>query len=148
MSDVNVATHPSAKLFKIAAIADEKQAGQVREELADRYGPIPVEIENLIAIALLRQAAKEAGVHEIAAAGKVVRFSPMTLGDSAQLKLSRLYKGSTYKTPLSLVTIPRPTEGTGLTAPPLRDKAVIAWAGKVIEDLLPAPAPQPVAAAR
>lgn len=126
---------------KIAGVATEEQATAVRDELADRYGPVPTEVENLIAIALLRQLAKDSGVHEIAAQGKMVRFQPLKLSDSAQMKLSRVYKGATYKPNLSLVSIPRPTEGAGVAAPPLRNQAVIAWAQRVIEDLAPTPAP-------
>ena len=120
---------------KIAAITDESTAAEVRAELDDRYGTPPTEVENLIAIALLRHQAQLAGVHEIAAQGKLVRFSPMKLGDAAQLKLSRLYKGSTYKDGVRLVSIPRPTEGSGVASPPLRDRAVIDWASRVLTDL-------------
>ena len=126
---------------KIATVTNEQEAQQVRDELADRYGPVPTEVENLLDIAILRQQAKDAGVHEIAAAGKMVRLQPLKLGDAAQMKLARIYKGATYKPNLSLVTIPRPTEGTGLTSPPLRNKAVIDWASHVLTDLTPTPAP-------
>ncbi|WP_153505584.1 transcription-repair coupling factor [Cumulibacter manganitolerans] len=125
---------------KVASIVDEASAQQVRDELADRYGPVPPEVENLIAIALLRELAKQVGVHEIAAQGKTVRLQPLKLGDAAQMKLARVYKGATYKPNLSLVSIPRPTEGTGVAAPPLRNQAVIEWARRVLVDLAPPPA--------
>ena len=126
---------------KIATVSSTEQSIAVREELADRYGPVPTEVENLISIAMLRELAKESGVHEIAAQGKMVRFQPLKLSDSAQMKLARMYKGATYKPNLSLVSIPRPTDGTGLASPPLRNQAVIDWARRVIEDLAAIPAP-------
>ncbi|MFV0533204.1 MAG: transcription-repair coupling factor [Cumulibacter sp.] len=128
---------------KLAAVTNEEEAAAVRDELTDRYGPVPAEVENLIAIALLRERAKVSGVHEIAAGGKMVRIQPMKLGDSAQMKLARMYKGATYKPNLSLVSVPRPTEGSGVAAPPLRNAAVVEWARQLLQDL--APVPQPVA---
>ena len=126
---------------KIASVSTDEQAAAVREELTDRYGPVPTEVENLISIAMLRQLAKESGIHEIAAQGKTVRFQPLKLSDSAQMKLARMYKGATYKPNLSLVSIPRPTDGSSVASSPLRNQAVIDWARRVIEDLAPAPVP-------
>ena len=60
----------------------------------------------------------------------MVRFQPVKLGDSGEMKLARVYKGSAYKPNLSLVSIPRPMEGTGVAAPPLRGMAVIEWASR------------------
>ncbi|PRZ41946.1 transcription-repair coupling factor [Antricoccus suffuscus] len=125
---------------KIAAVTDDAVADQVRAELADRYGPVPVEIENLISVAKLRALATQLGVTEISTQGKQIRFGPISLGDAAQMKLARLYKGSNYKSGPAVVAIPRPTEGAGLASPPLRNQAVIDWARGVLTDLVPVPA--------
>ncbi len=125
---------------KIAAVTDEDAADRVREELADRYGPVPIEIENLISVAKLRALATHLGVSEISTQGKQIRFGPIHLGDAAQMKLARLYKGSSYKSGPAVVAIPRPAEGTGLASPPLRNQAVIDWARGVLADLVAVPA--------
>ncbi|MEO6957404.1 MAG: transcription-repair coupling factor [Antricoccus sp.] len=122
---------------KIAEVRTDELAAVVREELIDRYGPIPIEVENLLSVAKLRTAAKNVGVTEISTQGKQIRFSPMVLSDSIQMRLDRVYKGAHYKPALSLVSIPRPTDGAGVASPPLRNQAIINWAARVLDDLVP-----------
>ena len=125
---------------KIAEVRTDQLAAVVREELIDRYGPVPIEVENLLSVAKLRTAAKAVGVTEISTQGKQIRFSPMVLSDSIQMRLDRVYKGAHYKPALSLVSIPRPTDGAGVASPPLRNQAIIDWASRVLDDLVPVPA--------
>ena len=50
---------------KISAITDDVAADEIREEITDRFGPMPLEVENLIAVAELRAEASEAGIKTI-----------------------------------------------------------------------------------
>ena len=51
---------------RIAAIRDESEADDLVDELIDRYGEPPRTVNNLISVALLRAAAAQAGVTDIA----------------------------------------------------------------------------------
>jgi len=50
---------------RIADIQNESDAGDVIDELADRFGDIPKAVNGLINIALLRSKAKKMGIYEI-----------------------------------------------------------------------------------
>ena len=54
---------------RIAAIAARADADDVRDELLDRYGPLPVSAEGLIRISLARVQAAQAGVYEVGQKG-------------------------------------------------------------------------------
>jgi transcription-repair coupling factor (superfamily II helicase) len=50
---------------RIADAKDEAQARRVADEMADRYGPAPVEVSNLLHFSLLKTMAQRAGVESI-----------------------------------------------------------------------------------
>lgn len=50
---------------RVAAISDEDAAKRLGEELADRYGPVPEEVRNLLKFSLLKSIAEKAGVESI-----------------------------------------------------------------------------------
>ena len=58
----------------------------VREELADRYGPLPTPVENLLAVASFRVRARQAGITEVTVQGSAVRFYPVDLPESATMR--------------------------------------------------------------
>ena len=128
---------------KIAAAADEAAVRAVREELTDRYGPVPEPVERLFAVASLRALARRAEVSEITAQGGYVRFAPVTLAESAQLRLKRLHPGTVLKPAVRTVLVPRPTTAR-VGGRPLRDAEVLDWAREFIDYVLRGIAP-PVA---
>jgi transcription-repair coupling factor (superfamily II helicase) len=50
---------------RIADVKDEEQAKRVTEELADRYGPVPEEVRNLVRFSLLKSLAERTGVESV-----------------------------------------------------------------------------------
>jgi transcription-repair coupling factor (superfamily II helicase) len=50
---------------RIADAKDEQQASRVMEELADRYGPVPEELTNLLSFSLLKSLAERTGVQSM-----------------------------------------------------------------------------------
>ncbi|HEX4748885.1 MAG TPA: transcription-repair coupling factor [Bryobacteraceae bacterium] len=50
---------------RIADIKDEEDAKRLAEEIADRYGPVPEEVDNLIRFARLKSLAERTGVESI-----------------------------------------------------------------------------------
>ena len=79
---------------KIAGAVSAEDIAAVRAELVDRYGPLPTESENLLAVAAFRQLCRSVGVSEVALGPQGLRFSPLELAESAQLRATRLYPGS------------------------------------------------------
>jgi len=124
---------------QIAGALDDAALEAVRAELKDRYGTLPQPVENLLAVAAFRNRARSYGLTEVGVQGKQVRFLPMPLRDSQQLRLTRLYKGSIYKQTLDTVLVPMPmTKQFG--GQPLRDQELLAWAADLLTAVLePAP---------
>ena len=50
---------------RIADVKDDEQAKRVGDELADRYGPVPEEVTNLVRFSLLKSLAERAGVESV-----------------------------------------------------------------------------------
>jgi transcription-repair coupling factor (superfamily II helicase) len=51
----------------------------VRLELLDRFGPMPLEVENLLAVARFKVVCRKFGITEVSLQGQSVRFSPVLL---------------------------------------------------------------------
>nr|WP_226996256.1 transcription-repair coupling factor [Tessaracoccus flavus] len=93
---------------QIAEIRTEADIAAVLAELTDRYGEPPASVESLLGVATLRMLAREHGIQEIVPQGKVVRLAPVSLPESKQLRLQRLYPGSTVKTSVEQILVPKP----------------------------------------
>ncbi|MFI8852688.1 transcription-repair coupling factor [Streptomyces sp. NPDC053499] len=115
----------------IAAANTEEDIAAVREELTDRYGPLPEPVENLLLVAGLRMLARSAGVTDITLQGSNVRFSPVELRESQELRLKRLYPGSVVKQATHQVLVPRP-KPTKIGAKPLTGRELLAWVGEFL----------------
>ena len=118
----------------------------MRAELLDRYGPLPPQVENLLAVARFQVVCRRYGVTEVSLQGTSVRFTPVDLPESAQLRLKRLYDKALYKQAASTVSIPRPKgvlKADGSFTPaafggePLRDIPLLTWCADVLRQLLP-----------
>jgi transcription-repair coupling factor (superfamily II helicase) len=125
----------------LASAATDEAVDAVRAELLDRYGPIPPAVENLLAVARFKVLCRSYGVTEVSLQGNNVRFSPLDLPESAQLRLQRLYDKAHYKPAVGTVSVPRPKgvvkpDGsfaeTKFGGESLRDIALLAWCGQVL----------------
>jgi len=136
---------------KIAEAVDDSTLAAIVEELTDRYGEPPTPVRNLLAVAAFRQTCRRLGVAEAAAQGSSIRFAPVVLADSAQLRLKRLYPRATYKPAAQAVIVPLPTADTGgrigERAAALRDAELLDWCTKLLADLLMAAPVRPVVGA-
>ena len=120
---------------RLAESSDDVAVAAVREELTDRYGPLPTPVENLLAVASLRSHVRKYGVAEISGQGNFIRFAPWDLRDSQQLRLSRLYPGSIVKAPLRTVLVPRPMTAR-IGGQPIRDTALLDWVRGVLDGVV------------
>ncbi len=124
------------RLSEVRADADVEE---IRAELVDRYGPPPEVVETLLVVARFRARARRAGLTEIGLAGKNVRFAPVTLPDSRQVRLQRLYPKGKLHSQVDALMVPRPlgsANGSGI--------ALLQWAYGVIDQIID---PEPAGAA-
>jgi transcription-repair coupling factor (superfamily II helicase) len=120
---------------KLAAVVDEQQLAEIEGELVDRYGPVPEPVRNLLEVARLRTVARAAGIADISVQGQHVRFGPVELRESQQLRLNRLHPKSILKAATGSMLVPAPK-----TAPvggrPLRDRDILEWAAQVVRTVV------------
>ena len=125
---------------RIASIHTEDAIDDVRAELADRYGPLPQPVENLLHVAAFRVHARRYGLTEVALQGDKIRFAPLELRESQTLRLQRLYPGSVVKAPVRTVLVPRPTTAR-IGGTPLRDLTLLDWCRQLLDEVVGALAP-------
>jgi transcription-repair coupling factor (superfamily II helicase) len=124
---------------KLASARTEQSLSEAVTEMRDRYGAPPPEVENLVAVAKFRILARGYGLTDVSLQGRHIRFSPVPLPDSKQLRLKRLYPEAVYKAAADQVSVPRPaTRRVG--GEPLRDTALLDWCAELITTILGAPA--------
>jgi transcription-repair coupling factor (superfamily II helicase) len=128
----------------LAGATTDEAVDAVRDELVDRFGGLPRPVENLLAVARFKVLCRRYGITEVTLHGSSVRFSPLDLPESAQLRLRRLYDRSLYKPAAGTVAVPRPKgvvkpdgsfAAAALGGEPLRDAALLAWCGDVLAQI-------------
>ena len=120
---------------KLATVQDAAGLAEIEAELQDRYGTPPEPVRNLLEVARLRTVARQAEVANIGVQGKFVRFGPLQLPESQQLRLQRLYPGTLVKDAVRTILVPRPMTARA-AGQPLRDTAVLRWAIDLINAVL------------
>ncbi|WP_043628863.1 transcription-repair coupling factor [Nonomuraea candida] len=124
---------------RIAAIAAESDISEVREELTDRYGKPPAEVDNLLEVARFRIKARAAGLTDVTLQGQNIKFGPARLRESQQVRLDRLYKKAIYKQAAETLLVPVP-KTKPLGGQPLRDLDLLKWCGDLVEAMFLEPA--------
>ncbi|MEO7351237.1 MAG: transcription-repair coupling factor [Marmoricola sp.] len=120
---------------RMAEVRSDEDVKLLREELIDRYGEPPAPVARLLSVASFRARARFAGISEVTAQGKYIRFHPVELPESRVVRLNRLYPKSLYKAPVATMLVPRPQPvGFGAQAP--RDEELLDWARQVIDAVI------------
>ena len=97
---------------KIASVRDARAVTAVKEELVDRYGPLPPPAERLFAVAALRAAVRRWGVTEVTTTPRrTMRVSPVTLTDAQEVRLQRQFKQALYNQSARALELPMPRGG-------------------------------------
>ncbi|HYS33579.1 MAG TPA: transcription-repair coupling factor [Streptosporangiaceae bacterium] len=140
----------------IAAIESDADIAAVSEELTDRYGAPPRAVLNLLEVARLRARARRAGLTDITQQGNHIRFAPVELPESREVRVQRLYPRTLLKPAVRTMLVPAPKAGsrpgsrgggsgrssgggrgpgsvTPIGAPSLRDAELLAWCEELIE---------------
>lgn len=124
---------------RLADAASGAVVDEIRDELIDRFGPLPEEAESLLKVAQLRALAKSLKLTEVVLQGKYLRLGPVKLPESMQLRLTRLYPGSLYKTATNTVLVTLPTAATwvpSVGSTDMVDTSLLKWATEAIENLV------------
>ena len=123
---------------RLADVQSDGDVDSIAAELIDRFGELPEPAEALLGVAKLRALAKAQKLREVVISGKFLRLSPLNLAESRQLRLTRVYPGSIYKSAAStvLVALPKaaawnPSESTPL----MGDTSTLAWVTEAVTEL-------------
>ncbi|MYT11625.1 transcription-repair coupling factor [Streptomyces sp. SceaMP-e96] len=119
----------------IASASSEEDIAAVREELTDRYGKLPEPVENLLLVAGLRMLARACGVSDITLQGTNIRFGPVELRESQELRLKRLYPRTVLKPATQQILVPRPTTAK-IGGKPVVGRELLAWTGEFLTTVL------------
>jgi transcription-repair coupling factor (superfamily II helicase) len=120
---------------RIAGIEDDEQVHQAHEELKDRYGQLPIPLLNLLEVARFRAKGRRAGLTDVGVQGNHIRFAPVELPESRQVRLQRLYPKSLLKAQTKTLLVPVPKTAP-LGGRPLRDQELLKWCTDLVEALL------------
>ncbi|MFJ4409866.1 transcription-repair coupling factor [Streptomyces sp. NPDC088910] len=119
----------------IAAANTAEDIAAVREELTDRYGKLPEPVENLLLVAGLRMLARKVGVSDITLQGANVRFGPVELRESQELRLNRLYPRTVLKHATKQILVPRPTTAR-IGGKPVVGRELLEWTAEFLTTVL------------
>jgi transcription-repair coupling factor (superfamily II helicase) len=125
---------------KLAEARGSEALDEVVAEMTDRYGEPPEPVANLLAVARFRLLARSYGLTDVSLQGRHVRFAPLALPDSKQLRLKRYHPDAVYKPAGNQVSVPRPTTRR-IGGEPLRDTALLEWCAQLLRDVFPAAPP-------
>ncbi len=75
---------------RIAAIEDSRQLEEMRQELEDRFGPIPEEVEHLLALIALRIRAQALGIESLIEREREIVIRPVSTAGLERRLVSRL----------------------------------------------------------
>src|SRR4029453_4632670 len=93
---------------KVAEAKTPERLAEVEAEMRDRYGAPPAQVGNLFAVARFRLFARARGLTDVSLQGRHIRFGPLPLPDSKQLRLKRYYPDGVTKSVSDQVSVPRP----------------------------------------
>ncbi|WP_258546531.1 transcription-repair coupling factor, partial [Microbacterium sp. H6] len=124
-----------------AATAKDDAIDLVVEELVDRYGTPPEEVEGLLAVSRLRRRAARAGLTDVVVMGSNLRIAPARLEDSIKVRLQRLYPKAKLVSGGEALVVPMPTvpAAVGVGLEPLPDAQLLEWVGQLFTAIFPEP---------
>ena len=119
---------------KLAGAKSFAEVDEVQSELTDRFGAQPLLVTNLLAVAKLRVRARQLHLREVITTAKHLRLSPVTLSDSLQVRMDRLFPGHIYKSSVATLLLPLPVrEGVAFSREKLGDTSLLDWVAQAIE---------------
>jgi transcription-repair coupling factor (superfamily II helicase) len=121
---------------RMADAAEPKDLDAIVEELVDRFGELPEAANTLIDVARLRVRAKQLGLSEVVLQGKFLKLAPVTLPESLQLRLTRMYPGSLIKSATESILVARAAGPNWQVSGDLVDTSILPWTMEVLNSIL------------
>jgi transcription-repair coupling factor (superfamily II helicase) len=90
----------------------------------------------LIDVARLRVRAKQLGLTEVVIQGKFLKLAPVTLPESLQLRLMRMYPGSLIKAATESIMVARAATPNWQAGGDLGDTSILPWTMEVLNSIL------------
>ncbi len=112
---------------RIAAIRSEEEADDITDELIDRYGDPPRQVNNLIAVALMRATAAQTGISEITQKGTTLNF---LLSEFDLQRVSAVCNQEKYKNRIVVEAGEKPSLSLRLK----KGEDALRWGTKLVED--------------
>ena len=119
---------------KLAAAHGEQDLKDLQEELQDRYGKPPRELDVLFDVARLREKAKTLGITEIIGQGRNVRVASIDPQDSVMMRIARIYPGMQYRPVTHTLLVPAPFAGS-LGSSAMDSDQIMQWVDQLLDDL-------------
>ncbi|NLT25456.1 MAG: transcription-repair coupling factor, partial [Microbacteriaceae bacterium] len=107
----------------------------VVDELLDRYGELPPQVATLVEVSRIRRMAGRLGLNEVVAMGRVLRITQVSLPDSKQVRLRRMYPDAKYQDAQGVLTLPLPAGRVGAV---VGDAEFLEWVRGVFRALFDA----------
>jgi len=121
---------------RMADASEPKDLDAIVEELVDRFGELPEAAQTLIDVARLRVRAKQLGLSEVVLQGKFLKLAPVTLPESLQLRLTRIYPGSLIKSATQSILVARAAGPNWQASGDLVDTSILPWTMEVLNSIL------------
>ena len=120
---------------RMADCADEAGLNSIVDELLDRFGELPEPARSLIDVARVRTLAKSKSLTEVVWQGKHLKIAPITLLESAELRITRIYPGTLVKQATKSLLVARSAAPNWLENGSVGDTSVLAWTMEVLRNL-------------
>ena len=120
----------------MADSTSQEELDAIKEELVDRFGPLPTEAAELMAVAALRVIAKSFGLTEVVLQGKFLRLAPLQIPESIEMRLGRVYPGSLVKAATSTVLVARSAAPNWMESGDVGDTSVLPWTIEVLNTIV------------
>jgi transcription-repair coupling factor (superfamily II helicase) len=98
---------------RVAGALEVADVERLREELVDRFGPVPEPLENLLALQRARIKFGEAGAQTVSFKGDRLAVVPIELNSVRAKRLREELPGALYESGLSQVSLRVPKDGKG-----------------------------------
>ena len=120
---------------RMADCVDEAALNSIVDELLDRFGELPEPARSLIEVARVRTLAKSKSLTEVVWQGKHLKIAPITLPESAELRITRIYPGTLVKQATKSLLVARSAVPNWLENGLVGDTSVLAWTMEVLRNL-------------
>jgi transcription-repair coupling factor (superfamily II helicase) len=120
---------------RMADCHDDAGLAAIVEELEDRFGELPEPALNLIEVARIRTIAKAKSLTEVIWQGKFLKVAQISLPESAQLRLTRLYPGTLIKEATKSLLVARSAAPNWLENGSVGDTSALSWTKEVLLNL-------------